>query len=157
MFSLKERCNQPKSSRSLSKNSALKIPISIYIAETVFLTNVVKESLLKFLKLDGIMSNLTGYIETKIELMKLEVKEDLAKAISKAAVFIVLSFAATLFVLFISMAIAYKIGENTSTFTGFAIVAGFYAAIGITLWIMRSSIRKKLEQQFMENVKLKKK
>jgi hypothetical protein len=118
---------------------------------------VIKESLLKFLRLDGILANLTGYIEARIELVKLEVKEDLAKALSKAAVFVVLCCVATLFVLFFSMAIAYKIGEATSLFTGFAIVAGFYMLIGIILWISRTSIRKKLEHQFIENVKIKKK
>jgi uncharacterized membrane protein YqjE len=118
---------------------------------------VIKETILKFLQLDNIMSHLTGYVEARIELMKIEIKEDVARAISKAAVFLMIFFAATLFVLFISIAIAVKIGERTGFFTGFAIVAAFYAVVGIVLWASREKMRRKMEHQFFENIKLKKK
>src|SRR5688572_22397054 len=103
----------------------------------VILPVVIKDTIAKFLRLDGIMSNLTGYIEARIELMKVEIKEDVAKALSKAVVFAILGFIATLFILFISMAVAYKIAEVTSLFTGFLVVAGFYLITGSILWFIR--------------------
>ena len=118
---------------------------------------MLKESLLKFLRLDGILANLTGYIETKIELMKLEIREDVSRTLAKASVFLVLGVIVGLFILFISMAVAYKIGESTSPFVGFAIVAGFYLLIAIVIWLVRESIQRKLEQQFTEKIKIKKK
>jgi uncharacterized membrane protein YqjE len=118
---------------------------------------VLKESILKFLKLDGILANLTGFIETRVELMKLEVKEDVAKTLAKAAVFIGITLVFTLVVLFISMAIAYKIAETTGLFAGFAIVAGFYLLLALILWMSRDPLRKKLEDQFVETMKSKKK
>jgi uncharacterized membrane protein YqjE len=118
---------------------------------------VIKESLLKFLRLDGILANLTGYVEARIELMKLEVKEDITKALSKAALIMLIAFILTLFILFISMAIAYKISDATNPFTGFSIVAGFYLLVGVALWFSRSTILKKLEEQFNVNTKFKKK
>jgi uncharacterized membrane protein YqjE len=118
---------------------------------------VLKESILKFLKLDGILANLTGYVETRVELMKIEVKEDVSKTMAKAAVFIGISFVFTLVVLFISMAVAYKIGETTGLFAGFSIVAGFYLILALILWVSRDPLSKKLEDQFMETLKPKKK
>jgi uncharacterized membrane protein YqjE len=118
---------------------------------------VIKDTIAKFLRLDGIMSNLTGYIEARIELMKMEIKEDVAKALSKAIVYAIIGFVVTLFVLFISMAVAYKIAEATSLFTGFTIVAGFYLLVGAALWMIRDNLKKKMETQFNENFKLKKK
>lgn len=118
---------------------------------------MLKESLMKFLKLDGIMANLTGYVETRIELMKLEIKEDVAKTLAKATVFLVIGVMALLFIFFISAAIALKIGEAASPFIGFAIVAGFYGLIGVVIWLSRTSLQKKLEQQYSEKITVKKK
>lgn len=103
------------------------------------------------------MSNLTGYIEARIELMKVEIKEDVAKALSKAVVFAIVGFVATLFILFLSMAVAYKIAEVTSPFIGFLVVAGFYLIAGLILWFTRDNLQGKMENQFNENFKLKKK
>jgi uncharacterized membrane protein YqjE len=129
---------------------------SSYIAWLIF-RSVIKETIAKFLRLDGIMSNLTGYIEARIELMKVEIKEDIAKALAKAVVYALIGFVATLFILFISMAIAYKIGEATSFFIGFMIVAAFYVLLGLVLWFVRGNLKNKMEDQFNENFKLKKK
>ncbi|RAW03379.1 phage holin family protein [Pseudochryseolinea flava] len=118
---------------------------------------MIKETIAKFLRLDGIMSNLTGYIEARIELMKVEIKEDVAKALSKAVVFAALAFVFALFILFVSTAVAYKIAEVTSPFIGFMIVAGFYLIAGLVLWLSREGLKNKMENQFNENFKLKKK
>lgn len=118
---------------------------------------MLKESILKMLKLDNLIRNVTGYVETRIELMKLEVKEDLAKAIARIALFIIIGFIVTLFILLISMAIAYKIGESTGAFGGFAIVAGFYFILAVVLVIRRDTIRDALEKRLSENLKQKKK
>jgi predicted transporter len=89
--------------------------------------------------------------------MKLEVKEDLAKAIAKISLFILIGFVVTLFILLISMALAYKIGESTGTFGGFAIVAGFYFIVAVILLIFRDAVRESLEKRLSENLKQKKK
>lgn len=136
-------------------HAVLNLLSSVYIAETVF-SIVLKESILKFLKLDGILANLTGYIETRVELMKIEIKEDVAKTLAKAVVFIGLGFIFTLVVLFISAAVAYKIAETTGLFAGFAIVAGFYLLLALILWMSREPLTKKLEDQFTETINSKK-
>ena len=109
------------------------------------------------LKLDGLIGNITGYVETRIELLKLELKEDLAKALARAIVFVVLAFVFTLFILLISIAVAYKIGESTGIFGGFAIVAGFYLLLTLVLLFFRDAIGEKLEKQLSEKMKQKNK
>lgn len=117
---------------------------------------MLKESLIKFFKLDGIASNFTGYVETRMELLKLEIKEDIAKGLSKVIVFILLAFVFTLFVFFISMAAAYMLGEYVGPFGGFAIVAGIYLIVALSLYFNRENISRKIERQVLDITKKKK-
>lgn len=117
---------------------------------------MLKDSLLKFFKLDGIASNLVGYIETRMELLKLELREDLARGLARMVVFILQAFIATLFIFFISMALAYKLGEYMGVFGGFAVVAGIYLAAGIVFYTSRESITRLIEKQVMEITRKKK-
>ena len=106
--------------------------------------------------MDTLIENITGYVEARIELMKIEMKEEVAKGLAKAFVFIVITAVLTLFVLLISMALAYKIGETLGNFGGFAVVAGFYLLVGVILFLSRDSITDKLEES-LEAVMNKKK
>jgi uncharacterized membrane protein YqjE len=111
-----------------------------------------KESILKLLKLDGLVSNLTGYIETRVELVKLEVKEDIAKAMARLTVLVVVIAVLSLFILFFSVSIALLIGEYLGFFEGFAIVAGFYLLITILFVVLRGSVSEALEKKLVEKI-----
>ena len=67
--------------------------------------------MLKFLNLEGLLNNLTGYIETRVELIKIEVREDLARAGAKIVVVAAIIVASLFFLLFVSFAAAYWLGE----------------------------------------------
>jgi uncharacterized membrane protein YqjE len=84
---------------------------------------VLKDTFLKFLKMDSLIENITGYVETRIELLKIEIKEEIAKSLSKALVYVIIVGVVMLFVLLISMAGAYKIAEYVGMSGGFTIVA----------------------------------
>ena len=114
---------------------------------------VLKDSILKFLKLDSLIENLTGYIEARIELTKLEIKEDLAKGLAKVAIFMLMGGVLTLFVILISIAIALLIGKSVGTFGGFSIVAGFYLLLGLLLFAFRNPITEKLQEQLIQIMK----
>jgi hypothetical protein len=118
---------------------------------------MLKDSIVKFLKLDSLIANLTGYIETKIELVKIEVKEDLAQGLSHVLVYILLAFIGSLFILFTSMAVALKIGEHLGGFAGFGIVGGFYLIVGIILFISREAVRMDFEKRVSVMFKKRKK
>lgn len=116
---------------------------------------MLKDTILKFLKLDSLVENMTGYVEARIELMKVEMKEEVAKVLAKALIFVVLTAVFTLFILLISMAAAYKIGESLGTFGGFAVVAGFYLLIGVLVFLLRDSIAEKIDARLQEIMKKK--
>lgn len=101
-------------------------------------------------------SNLTGYVEARMELLKIEIKEDVARGVSKVVVFVVLAFAFMLFLFFISVASAYWIAESLGTPAGFAIVSGVYLLIAIILFVKREEISHKIEKQVLEVTKKRK-
>ncbi|MFZ2906211.1 MAG: phage holin family protein [Cyclobacteriaceae bacterium] len=116
---------------------------------------MLKDTLLKFLKLDGLVDNLTGYVESRIELMKYEVKEDVARAISKVSILLFLAVFFIFFLLFASAAVAHKIGESLGSFAGYGIVAGFYLMLLLLVLIFREPIGKALEKK-MKNTLMQK-
>ena len=118
---------------------------------------MLKDTILKFLKLDSLIEHLTGFVETRIELMKVEVQEEIARVLSRALVFLVITSVLTLFILLFSMAISFKIGERLGYFGGFAIVGGFYLLIGVVILAFRTRISEQVENKLEEIMQRKKK
>jgi uncharacterized membrane protein YqjE len=113
---------------------------------------MLKDTLLKFFKLDGLVNNLTGYVETRIELLKYEIKEDTAKAFARLALVLLTALFFTFFLLFISVSVALKIGETLGTAIGFTLVAGFYFVLMLIIVLFRDSISKALEEKIKEHI-----
>lgn len=107
-----------------------------------------KDTLSKFFKVDSLLSNLTGYVEARVELIKVELKEDLAKGLAQGVTFLFIAFIFALFITFVSIAIALLLSIPFGTFIGFSAVGVFYLIIGIILWFSRSGIISKLESRF---------
>lgn len=61
----------------------------------------IKDTILKFLRLDNLASNVTGYVETRVKLLKIEIKEDVAKVLSKGLAQATIIFFAFLFLIFL--------------------------------------------------------
>lgn len=129
---------------------------SVYIAHKPDET-VLKDTLLKFFKLDGLIDNLTGYVEARIELMKLELKEDLAHGLARMVFMLTVTVIMALFVLLISVAAAFKLSETLGNFAGFSIVAGVYLVLALGLIAMRKPITESLEKKLAERMQKKKK
>lgn len=108
---------------------------------------MIKETILKLLKLDGLMGSLTGYFEGRIELMKYELKEDLARGLAKISMLMLAALLFTFFLIFVSMAIAFKLSESMGTFGGFGIVAAFYFVLLVSIILFRNAIGKNLEKK----------
>lgn len=117
---------------------------------------MLKDSILKFLKLDSLIENLTGYVETRIELTKMELKEDLAKGLSKVALILVLGAVLSLFVVLISIAAAHLIAKSIGPVGGFAVVAGFYLVLGLLIYAFRNAIIANFQEQLVQMMKKKK-
>jgi hypothetical protein len=118
---------------------------------------VFKEGIAKFLKLDSLMEHLTGYVETRIEILKYDLKEDLARVLSKVSVLIAIVLIGLFFLFFISVAVAVEVGRQLGYFTGFALVSVFYVIIGLILYLNRDKLSRKVELKIKEVIKQTKK
>ena len=114
---------------------------------------MLKDTLLKLFKLDGLVSNLTGYVETRLELLKYEIKEDVARAVARASVYAVVALLVTMVVLFLSVTVALKLAEYLGMTVGFAIVGGFYLVTALILLAVKEKLSKKIEDEIKENFK----
>lgn len=111
----------------------------------------IKDTILKFLRIDNLASNATGYIETRVKLLKLEIKDDVAKLLSKGLAQATIIFFAFLFLVFLSIGIAEYL--NTlfiNSFEGYLIVSGFYLILFLLLLTFRKSLHKMFEAFFSE-------
>jgi len=113
----------------------------------------IKESILKFLKLDGLLSNLSGYIETRVQLLKLEVREEIAKVISHGLIIGVCFLFALLFVIFVSIGLANYINVIFGKpYIGYLMVSGFYALLFIVIILLRKNIAQYIERNLKEQI-----
>ena len=79
---------------------------------------------------DSLISNLMGYIDTRIDLIRLEVQQKAKNAFVGAAQGITLALVGLLFLIFLSIFAGLALNEALdSSFWGFGIVAGFYLLI----------------------------
>ncbi|HWA34647.1 MAG TPA: phage holin family protein [Cyclobacteriaceae bacterium] len=116
------------------------------------------ESVLKLLKLDTLVSSLTGYVEARFELLKAEVREDVSKAIAKSLTIVAMLLIGFMLLVFFSIGLAYFFNQYfEDTYAGFWIVAGIYGFIFLLLLVFRKSINEYFEQQFAEMMKRKEK
>ena len=115
-----------------------------------------KELILKLFKLETVLQSLTGYVETRVELFKLEIRTDVAKAISRAMALLFLSFLAFLFLLFLSIGLAFFMNSIfESQHIGFFILAVVYGVLFLVFYLNRKSVEANLEHQFLKKQKKK--
>ena len=117
---------------------------------------MLKDTLSKFFKVDSLLSNLTGYVETRVELLKIEVKEDVAKGLAQAVTYLFIAFIMALFLTFVSIAVALLLGERLGNIAGFSIVGLIYLVAGLILWSLREKLIAGLEHRLSFLLKKKK-
>src|SRR5687767_10217361 len=87
---------------------------------------------------ESLTSQVKEYINTHVDLLKLNATEKVSEAAANTALYFLLFIIGFFVLTFISVGAAFGIGywlENLSL--GFLIVAFFYIIIGILIWIMR--------------------
>jgi|GEM_PF-1320925 len=95
-----------------------------------------ENSFFKFFKLDSIIEHIKGYVETRIQLFKIEVAEKAARILTSLFFVILLSFSFLMLIIFTSLALGNYL--NTlfqNSYMGFAILALFYFIMVIILAI----------------------
>jgi len=114
-------------------------------------------TILKFLRLDNLVSTITGYVETRVELLKIEVREEASRVVSFGLMIAAYALFALLFLVFFSIGLANYISEQYgTTSTGYWIVSGTYALVGLIVISFRKSIRHSIESHLNEQAKHKK-
>lgn len=113
-----------------------------------------KEILLRFFKLDSLAEHLNGYIETRVALIKVEIREEVANVLSRGLIIFVMFLTGILFLLFISIGIAEYVNTlMSSEYLGFVIVGGFYGTVLILMILFRKGLLKAFEKQFVGLIK----
>ena len=119
-------------------------------------TDKIKDSIFKFLRVDNLVGSFSGYIETRLQLYKMEIREDVSKALSKALVYAVLGFFAFLFLIFFSVGLAHFINFfMVGSFAGYWIVAGIYAVAFLLVLLYQKPLYGNIEKRFLDMTKRK--
>ncbi len=118
----------------------------------------ISESILKFLRLDNVIQHMSGYVETRIELMKADIREDVVLAISRSMVMVALFFMGFLFLIFFSIGLAQFLNSFfEESYTGYWSVAGIYGAAFLILLVFRKNIFQYFKHKLTQMIKQKEK
>jgi uncharacterized membrane protein YqjE len=114
----------------------------------------IKDKILKFLRLDGLISNLSGYVETRVALVKIEIREEVANILSRGLVIMLIIMIGFLCLLFLSLAGAQYLNTVLeSQYAGYVIVALFFALLLLLLLVFRKGFFRMFEKQFVELIR----
>lgn len=110
---------------------------------------------MKLFDLEKLIDTLTGFLETKIELIKLDAKEEISGLIAKALVFVLLSIFALLAILFLSISLSVVLNSYLeSGYLGFVVVGIIYLGLAGLVYGKRMDLLEKMKNQANEDNKL---
>jgi len=90
--------------------------------------------------IDRMIDHLVGFIETRLEILKLDFKEESVKVIAKLLTMAVIGLLGTLFFIFFSVMIAIMLNQALdSPYLGFAILAAFFLVLLIGVLIVKQT------------------
>lgn len=114
----------------------------------------IKDYIFKFLKIDNLIDHLTGYVEDRVELFKIEIKDEVARVIAKGLVLLVVALAVFMALFFLSFSAALYI--NTwfqDSYAGFLLVAGIYLIAFILILIFRKDINQSIARHMADSIR----
>ena len=117
-----------------------------------------KDKIFKLLRLDNLMDNLSGYVESRLELFKLEIREDVARVLSKALIYALMAMCGVLLLVFLSVGLAHFLNVYFSgEYVGYWIVAGIYGIALLVSIVFRKTLIENFEGHLIEKIKQKQK
>jgi uncharacterized membrane protein YqjE len=100
-----------------------------------------KGNILKFFKLDKLLENLTGYIETQVELIKLDVKEQAEESALRLIQLLIMLIVLGVFIVFFSLTLAVAVNILTeSPYIGYITISFTY--LGVLIFVLFDKKRK---------------
>ncbi len=107
---------------------------------------------LDIFRLKNMINALIGFIETKVEIYKIQFKEEIAKALSVLVLLTIFSMVGTLFILFISHFFSQLLNDVMgSNYIGYLIVSGLYLVIGMIIYLLRKKIADSIIDMMFED------
>ena len=104
---------------------------------------------MKLIDFDKLLDSLTGYIETKVELIKLDIESEVHKIIAKAVILILIAVPISLAVILLSVGASYLLNHLfDSGYLGFGIIWSLYLIFAWVVYAKRESIN----QSILDNI-----
>ena len=99
-----------------------------------------KSKWFNLLNVDSLIDSVLQYFEKRIELVKIEVKEEAAVVGAKLIINMAIAFLGLFFLLFLSILVALVINEfHQSQYIGYVYVSGFYILLIIIIQVLRKT------------------
>lgn len=118
----------------------------------------IRDSVFKFLRIDHLVDNLSGYVEARVELLKIEIREDVAKVLARGMMVIIILLMSLLFLLFFSVGLAHFLNSYfEAAYIGYWIVSGIYGIPCLIFIAFRKQIGQSIEKAMMDLIKRKEK
>lgn len=109
---------------------------------------------MKIFDINKLADTLFAYIETKVELFKLDVRDQSVKYISKLLIWTLIIICFGIFLFFLSIGAALWLNELLDNhFLGYLIVGGFYLILGLLFLGSRKSLEETIYQNVGDSIK----
>ena len=96
---------------------------------------------MSFFKLDSLLDHLTAFIESKVDVYKIELREEASKALSKMMAGLLLFSLGWFFIMFLSIAAGYYFSALLgSFFYGFLIISGVYLLFFTLVFLLKKQL-----------------
>lgn len=119
----------------------------------MFSLDNLKEEIFRILGIDAVIRSFSDYIESRINLVKMEVREEISRHLSRfmvAAIILLLFFMAFGF---LSLTAGLYLNEVTgSSWKGFLILGGVYLVVAFMVLLFRSSLSRSVQQKMKERM-----
>ncbi|MDP3461496.1 MAG: phage holin family protein [Bacteroidales bacterium] len=108
-------------------------------------------------KFEVIVSDLKAYLNTRLQLIRLETTSKITEIGSELFTSVFLGLIGFLFILFFSLTAGFYLADYFQKYyVGFGIVAGFYFLVGLILYVFRKKvfltpIRKRIIRKILNN------
>lgn len=96
---------------------------------------------MKIFDFDKLLDSLSGYLETKIELIKLDIESEVHKIVAKAIIILLVASTISLAVILLSVGLSMLLNTTLkSDYLGFILVSGLYVLVGLVIYFRREQI-----------------
>ena len=103
--------------------------------------------------INKLTSNISDYIDTQVELIKLDTQEQIIKAVIILFEFLLVFVFVGIVWFFLNLTLAYYLNSRMGgNYIGFMLVAGLHTLALLWLWINKRKVRRKLERTMYQMI-----